>query len=336
MEKSIYQKLKLGIFVISGIVLFLAMIWFIGEKKSMFGNNVEIYAVFNNINGLKNGNNVRFSGINVGTVKDIRMVSDTMIVVKLNVDKDITNHIKTDAKVVITSDGLVGAMIVNILPGDGGKVSLLVGDTLKSMSRLRTDEMLNTLSITNENAAVLTAELLKIAKEISEGKGVIGALLRDSTITEDVTQTLHFLKKTSMESNTAMKNVSNLITSLDNKNTFVGMAKDTSMVKQIKRIVENIEKSSRDLEMVIQNANATIQNANSTVLNMKDGKGAINYLSNDRNLVRKIDFTATKLDSVMQHINEASVKLNQNLEAMKHNFLLRGYFKKLENVENKK
>ena len=334
MEKSVYQKLKLGIFVICGIIMFLALIWFIGKKQSMFGNNAEIYAIFNNINGLKNGNNVRFSGINVGTVKDINMVSDTMIVVKLNVDKDITKHIKKDAKVVITSDGLVGAMIVNILPGPGSIISILDGDTLKSMSRLRTDEMLNTLSITNENAALLTAELLTIAKEISRGKGLLGALVRDSSMSYDVTQTLHFLKKTTMESNIAMKNINNLIAAWDNKNSLFGMARDSALVQQVKRIVTNIENSSNDIEVVIQNLNATIQNTNSAILNMKDGKGVINYLSNDRDLVRKIDNTTTKLDSVMQHINEASIKLNQNLEALKHNFLLRGYFKKLENKKN--
>lgn len=335
MEKSIYQKLKLGIFVLTGITFFVIAIWLIGSKQNLFGNSSDLYAVFNNVNGLKTGNNIRFSGIKVGTVKSIQMINDTFIVVKMSVESDITKHIKTDAKAVITTDGLVGNMIVNILPGAGSQTTLQSGDTLRSFSRIRTDEMLNTLSVTNENAALLTAELLKITKEISSGKGIVGAIIKDSTITDDVKQTLHFLRKTSYESSIAIKNVNNLVSSLNKKDNLLGVIRDTALSNQIKNIVSNIEKSSQDIETVINNLNTTITSANSTIENVKDGKGVINYLSNDATLVKKIDHTVSNLDSAMIKINTAGIKLNDNLEALKHNWLLRGYFKNLEKEKEK-
>jgi len=330
MEKSTNQKLKLGVFVVVGLTLFIAAIYFIGEKQSMFGQSSGIFASFNNTNGLKVGNNVRFSGINVGTVSSIEMITDTLIAVKMSINKDIMKHIKTDAKAAITSDGLVGSMIINIIPGDLSANHIKEGDTLRSFSRIRTDEMLNTLSVTNENAALLTAELLKITKDISYGKGIIGAIIKDSTITDDVKQTLHFLRKTSYESSIALKNINYLVLSLDKKDNLLGTIRDTTLAKQIKNIVSNIETSSQEMETVINKLNTTIENANSTVLNVKDGKGVINYLSNDPVLVNKIDHTINNLDSTMIQINAASIKLNENLEALKHNWLLRGYFKKLE------
>lgn len=335
MEKSIYQKLRLGIFVLTGITLFVLAIWMIGSKQNIFGNSSDLYAVFNNVNGLKTGNNIRFSGIKVGTVKNIQMINDTLIVVKMSIESDITKHIKTDAKAVITTDGLVGNMIVNILPGAGSQTALQSGDTIRSYSRIRTDEMLNTLSVTNENAALLTAELLKITKEISNGKGIVGAIINDSTITDDVKQTLHFLRKTSYESSIAIKNINNLVSSLNKKDNLIGVIKDTVLAKQMKNIVSNIEKSSQEIETVIDNLNTTIENTNSTVLNVKEGKGAINYLSNDPALVKKIDHTVNNLDSAMIKINTAGLKLNENLEALKHNWLLRGYFKNLEKKKEK-
>ena len=335
MEKSIYQKLRLGIFVLTGITLFVLAIWMIGSKQNIFGNSSDLYAVFNNVNGLKTGNNIRFSGIKVGTVKNIQMINDTLIVVKMSIESDITKHIKTDAKAVITTDGLVGNMIVNILPGAGSQTALQSGDTIRSYSRIRTDEMLNTLSVTNENAALLTAELLKITKEISNGKGIVGAIINDSTITDDVKQTLHFLRKTSYESSIATKNINNLVSSLNKKDNLIGVIKDTVLAKQMKNIVSNIGKSSQEIETVIDNLNTTIENTNSTVLNVKEGKGAINYLSNDATLVKKIDHTVNNLDSVMIKINTAGIKLNENLEALKHNWLLRGYFKNLEKEKGK-
>jgi len=335
MEKSLVQKLRLGIFVLVGLTLFVLTIWLIGSKQNLFGNSSDLYAVFNNVNGLKTGNNIRFSGIKVGTVKNIQMINDTLIVVKMSIESDITKHIKTDAKAVITTDGLVGNMIVNILPGAGSQTALQSGDTIRSFSRIRTDEMLNTLSVTNENAALLTAELLKITKDISNGKGIVGALIKDSTITEDVKQTLHFLRKTSYESSIAIKNINGLVLSLDKKDNLLGTIRDTALANQIKHIVTNIEKSSQEIETVIDNLNATIENTNSTVLNVKEGKGAINYLSNDPALVKKIDHTVSNLDSAMLKINTAGIKLNENLEALKHNWLLRGYFKNLEKEKEK-
>jgi len=335
MEKSTNQKLKLGVFVVVGLTLFIAAIYFIGEKQSMFGQSSGIFASFNNTNGLKVGNNVRFSGINVGTVSSIEMITDTLIAVKMSINKDIMKHIKTDAKAAITSDGLVGSMIINIIPGDLSANHIKEGDTLRSFSRIRTDEMLNTLSVTNENAALLTAELLKITKDISYGKGIIGAIIKDSTITDDVKQTLHFLRKTSYESSIALKNINYLVLSLDKKDNLLGTIRDTTLAKQIKNIVSNIETSSQEMETVINKLNTTIENANSTVLNVKDGKGVINYLSNDATLVKKIDHTVSNLDSAMIKINTAGIKLNENLEALKHNWLLRGYFKNLEKEKEK-
>ena len=94
------------------------------------------------------------------------------------------------------------------------------------------------------------------------------------------------------------------------------------MANKIKRVVTNLDKSSSGIDKVVTNLNATI-------LNIKEGKGAINYLSNDPKLVKKID-------STMVNVNEASIRLNENLEALKHNFLLRGYFKKQEKTKAKK
>ena len=219
MEYTTHQKFKLGIFVIISLALFLILNYFVGNQRNLLGNNKEFYATFNNINGLKEGNNVRFSGINVGTAKSIQMINDTIIIVKIAVDKDISFHIKKDAKAVITSDGLVGNMIINIIPWTKSRLSVQEGDTIHSFSRIRTYEMLNTLSVTNENAALLTSELLKISKDISSGKGMIGAMIHEPLMTEDLKLILTNLRIASYESAATLKNVNHLLLSMDKKIT---------------------------------------------------------------------------------------------------------------------
>lgn len=335
MEKSINQTLKLGIFIILGTIFFILGVYFIGKKQNIFGNTYNIYAVFNNINGLKPGNNVRYSGIIVGTVKEIVMVSDTVIVVKIAIEKEIAKHITKNAKGAITSDGLVGSMIINILPGHKSEVNISKGDTIQSFTRIRTEEMLQTLSVTNENAALLTGELLAITKEISAGKGIVGTMLKDTLLTKDLREIVHHLKMTSKASSSTINQLNNILSSLDKKANLVGILRDTSVAGKVKNIIVNIENSSKDLDKVIGHLDQTILNANQAINNAKDGEGAINYLSNDRSLVTKIDQTIVHLDSTVLQINNAGAKLNDNLEALKNTWLLRKYFKNKEKDEKK-
>ncbi|WP_395634178.1 MlaD family protein [Flavobacterium sp.] len=321
MEKTASQKIRLGLFVIIGLTLFVLTIYFIGSKQQMFGKTETLTAVFNNVAGLQLGNNVRYSGINVGTVRGIEIVNDSTITVEMQIDKTILPHIKKNAVATIGSDGLVGSVIINIIPGKGEALPIQPGDIIKSNNRIRTDDMLSTLNVTNENAAQLTADLLKITNDINNGKGTIGVLLRDSAMANDLKATIHNLKITSEKTSKTMDNLNRQIAGLDNKDNVIGVLKDTVVGNKIRHIVTNLDSSSQEITKVVANLNSTISNA-------KDGKGAINYLSNNPKLVKQID-------STMTNINQASQKLNENLEALKSNFLFRGYFKKQEKAKKK-
>ncbi|MBA4133212.1 MAG: MCE family protein [Flavobacterium sp.] len=321
MEKTASQKIRLGLFVIIGLSLFVLTIYFIGSKQQMFGKTEPLTAVFDNVSGLQLGNNVRYSGINVGTVRGIEIVNDSTINVEMEIDRTVFPHIKKNAVATIGSDGLVGSVIINIIPGKGEALPVQPGDIIKSNNRIRTDDMLSTLNVTNENAAQLTADLLKITNDINKGKGTIGVLLRDSAMANDLKATIHNLKITSEKTSKTMDNLNRQIAGLDHKDNVIGVLKDTVVGNKIRHIVTNLDSSSQEITKVVANLNATISNA-------KDGKGAINYLSNNPKLVKQID-------STMTNINQASQKLNENLEALKSNFLFRAYFKKQAKAKKK-
>ena len=321
MEKTTSQKIRLGLFVILGLLIFIIAVYFIGDKQKMFGKTNHLTAVFNNVNGLELGNNVRYSGINVGTVRGIEMISDTAIRVDMIIDKTIFSYIKQDAVAIIGSDGLVGNMVINIIPGKGDGLKVKPGDKIKSMNRIRTDDMLNTLGVTNKNAANLTADLLKITNDINNGKGTIGLLVRDTVLGKDLKETMRYIRTAGKGTSELVTKLNNLVSSLDQKYNLIGVIKDSAVANDVKTIIRNLEKSSSQIDKVVNNLN-------STILNVKDGKGSLNYLANDPELVRKID-------STMTNINQASFRLNEDLEALKHNFLFRGYFKKQEKAKLK-
>ena len=321
MEKTTSQKIRLGLFVIIGLLIFILAVYFIGDKQKMFGKTNHLEAIFNNVNGLQLGNNVRYSGISVGTVRGIEMINDTTIRVDMIIDKTIFTHIKKNAIATIGSDGLVGNMIINIIPGIGEEASVQPGDEIRSRNRVSTDDIFNTLSKTNKNAATLTANLLKITDKMMDGKGTMGSLINDTLMARDLKETMRYLKLTGKGASETVLKLNQLIESLDNKDNVIGVIKDSAVAQKIKNMVTNLDESSVGIDKAITNLNATIKN-------IKDGKGAINYLSNDPKLVRNID-------STMTNINQASFRLNENLEALKHNFLFRGYFRKLEKEKAK-
>lgn len=321
MEKTTSQKIRLGLFVIIGLLIFVLATYFIGDKQKMFGKTLPLTTVFNNVNGLQLGNNVRYSGVNIGTVRNIEMIGDTSIRVDMIIDKNIFKHIKKDAIATVSSDGLVGNMIINILPGKGIALPVEPGDAIGSVNRIRTDDLLNTLSKTNDNAEQLTKNLLKITNDINKGEGTVGLLINDMEMAKDLKITMQNLRSSSRTTSHLISNLNTLITSLDKKNNVLGVLKDTGVAKKLKTIVVNLDKSTLEL-------NKVVSNVNKTVLNVKEGKGALNYLSNDPGLVNKID-------STMTNVNEASIRLNENLEALKHNFLFRGYFRKLEREKSR-
>ena len=322
MKKTTSEKLKLGVFVILGLLLFVVGIYLIGQRQNIFSKTFTISANFNNVNGLIQGNNVRYSGINVGTVKTISMINDSTINVIMIIEEKMKNHLKKDAVATIGTDGLVGNMIVNIIPGDGNAEDVSSGDIIKSYTKIGTGEMLNTLNVTNENAALLTAKLLDISNSIAEGKGTLGMLISDTIISNNLKQTISNLKFTSIEANKAMRELNGIITSINFKESVAGvLLNDTIQSQKAKTIITNLEDSSDKIKGVITNLNETL-------LNIKDGDGAINYLSNDEEFVKS-------LEQIIKNINEGTDKFNANMEALKHNFLIRGYFRKLERQKKK-
>jgi phospholipid/cholesterol/gamma-HCH transport system substrate-binding protein len=316
MKKTTSQKISLGFFVIIGLLLFILATYFIGNKQQMFGKTNHLETIFNNVNGLQLGNNVRYSGVNVGTVRNIEMIGDTSIRVDMIIDKNIFKHINKNAVATIGSDGLVGSMVINILPGKGTALPVDPGDEISSLNRIRTDELLNTFSKTNKNAALLTDNLLRITNDINKGEGTVGLLINDMEMARNLKTTMHYLKTSSEKTSESISNLNRLIAALNNKDNVVGILKDTAVANNIRTIVNNLDDTSTEI-------NKAVTNVNKTILNIKDGKGALNYLSNDPGLVQKID-------STMINVNEASIRLNENLEALKHNFLFRGYFRRLE------
>jgi phospholipid/cholesterol/gamma-HCH transport system substrate-binding protein len=322
MGKSTSQYVKLGVFVILGSLLILVMAYMIGNEQNVFRSTFQISAVFKNVNGLQEGNNVRYSGISVGVVKDIVMENDTSIRVHMRIEESMLAHIKDDAVAMVGSDGLVGSMLINILPGKGVGAPITDGGEIASFSRISTQDMLTTLNVTNENAALLTANLLEVTQAMRSGSGILGQLLYDSTMTQDLRQSFHNLRATTIASRQAVDHLNEMIRKWQlEQSTLTLLMDDPQFTEQIRNVVSNLDSSGQEIRELTNGLNGL-------VADLQAGEGTLGVLLRDTVMAAEIRHGLKYLDSGL-------VKFDENMEALKHNWLTRGYFKKLEREQRK-
>ena len=187
----------MGLFIAGGLALFVFAIFIIGKQKNLFNPVFELSANFNNISGLQVGNNVRFSGINVGTVDDITIINDSTIKVDMLIRKDVMQFIKSDCIVAIGSEGLIGDRLMVITRGSPDGPLVKEGQMLASVEPVETDAIMASLQVTAGNAEYITGQLAEIIFNINSGKGTIGRLIQDTAIAENLSETMYNLKTSS-------------------------------------------------------------------------------------------------------------------------------------------
>jgi len=194
MKKESGNKIRLGIFITIGLALFTAAIYFVGQRQQLFNSTFQVSGIFKDINGLQIGNNVRFSGINVGIVEEIRQISDSTVQVDMQIDKRTKQFIKKNAKAIIGSDGLMGNKIISITPGSPDKQVIADYDFIETIRPVSMDDILKNVKLSSDNAVIITDNLSIISESIVEGKGVIGKLFMDSVLGENLDKALVNIK----------------------------------------------------------------------------------------------------------------------------------------------
>ncbi|MFV8466768.1 MlaD family protein [Flavobacterium sp. LB1P62] len=268
MNKESGFQWKLGMFVMIGLVLFVATIYFVGKQKNLFGSTFNLKSNFKSVSGLEIGNNVRFAGINIGTVSDIQLKTDSSVVVVFLIKDEVRKFLKTDATASIGSDGLMGDKVLTISPGIASNKIVEDNDVIASKIPIDMEDVMSSVKKSVDNASIITAQLAQFTYNMNNGNGTLSKLMTDK-----------------------------------------------EMANSIKKSLLNLETSSNEFS--------------SFTAKMNNGNGALSKLVTDKKMGKMVD-------STMKNIQETTKGFTEITEAAKHNFLLRGYFKKKEKAEDKK
>jgi len=242
MNISAAQKIKTGTFVLVSILLLLTLVFLIGKQKNMFGGTFYVYAHFKNISGLKEGNYVRYAGINVGNVEDITMVNDTTVAVGMILQKDIRPYIKEDVTASIGSDGLMGDKLVTISAGSSTAPVVKEGGKLKSSNPVDVDRIVNNLSKISDNAETLTGNLASVMSKINNGEGSFGRLVNSDKLIKNLEGTISSAQHTV---GTVQKTASNATETMEAaKHSF--LLRGYFKKKERRRVKDSLEKANKE------------------------------------------------------------------------------------------
>ncbi|WP_337042477.1 MlaD family protein [Emticicia sp. 17c] len=322
---------KVGLFILIGIIILAAGILTLGTMRKSFITRIDATATFESVNGLTKGNNVWFAGVKVGTVREIAFTPDSKVRVIFSIEDKSQPFIKQDATVRVSSDGLIGNPIILISGGSPNAKMIENGFNFKVEADVSQQEMLKTLQANNKNILSITDDLKGIISGIRAGEGSVGKLMKDEAIYANISKSMATVEAATRDLKKGVTTLANLTDKLNTEGNFINsIAADKEIYPAIKNTVNSLQNTTETLKETSVAAKKMVSDLEQTTSNLVNNpKSPVGVLLHDEKAANNIRETISNLES-------SSEKLDQNLEALKHNFLFRRYFRKQAKEEEKK
>ncbi|MFD0749831.1 MlaD family protein [Mucilaginibacter calamicampi] len=312
--------ITVGIFLAVGLVVFILGVFTLGSQSKSFSKSVRISAVFDDVAGLKSGNKVWFSGVIVGSISKIKFIGAGQVDVDMKIDEGSQPYIHRNAGVHIGSDGLIGNKIIVIDGGTPQAPVIQEGDVLQSEKMTSTDDIMKTLQQNNQNLLAITGDFKLLSRKILQGKGTVGTLMADSLMAIQLRNSMRNLEA-------ATGSAARMAVQLDKfsktMNTKGGLADklftDTATFNKLTATADQFQQTAK-------NANAITDNLIKATNKFNSNDNTIGILLNDPT-------AAGQVRSTLNNLQQSSVKLNDNMQALQSNFFLKGFFKKREKAK---
>jgi phospholipid/cholesterol/gamma-HCH transport system substrate-binding protein len=304
-----------GIVVALGLAILAVGIFTLGGQKKTFSSTFLLKAVFDDVNGLQRGNNILFSGVKVGTIRSVKFDPSAKVVVSMNVDEDVQRFIHRDALVKVSTDGLIGNKIVVIYGGTPAALQVASGDTLRVETVAGTEGLLDTLAQNNRNLLAITSNFKKLSDDITAGKGTAGRLLTRDDMANTLEAALRSMQVATRNAEALTANIARFSADLNRPGNFANdLVNDKEVFAKLRSSVNQLQEATDNIKSVSGKLN--------------DVNSPVGVLLNDPQ-------AAANLQSTLRNLNAGTAKLDTNMEALQHNFLLRGFFKKKRKAEAK-
>ena len=293
-----------GAFVIGGILLFGLGLFFIGDRRMLFGNTFQVFAEFSSIGGLDNGATVRVAGMQAGEVELIQVPAgpDSRFRVRMRVRNDLRPLIRDDSVASIQNDGLVGNKFVQIEPGTQQSPGIADGGTIQSREPFNFADLMDQLS---ETIATVNETILDVRVEVDEALKSISATAQTAEglideVGRDAREILTVGNRVSKDLQAIVAGVR------EGRGTIGQLFTDDALYERAKTIAEEAERAMANVRQATEEARIAIAD-------FRDDDGPVKGLTGD-------------VQQTLAAARDAMNDLADTTEALKRNFLFRGFF----------
>ncbi|KUO63669.1 hypothetical protein APF79_00240 [bacterium BRH_c32] len=290
---------RLGIFIFIGTILLVVSIFLIGSKESLFVSTIKIKTYFEAIEGLKAGAPVRLSGYDIGNVSSIELSDDNSgrVLVVLDIQDDMRHLIRLDSEAAVETEGIVGRKLVTITPGSPNLDIVQDYGFIKAKSPLNISAVIDEAKQTLGYLKVIAEDFSEMTAKVNRGEGTLGKLINDDQL---YNATVSITK-------TADKSLDSLTT-------------------KFSEISDYIVSFGENLKSIIKNADETMISVKNIVTSIENGEGVAGALLKDERMTDSVKSMITNFTRTAKNVDIATVKLAENMEALKHNWLFKSYF----------
>lgn len=223
---------------------------------------------------------------------------------------------------MVGTDGLMGNKLINISSSSETSESVEDGDFLVSKNPLGTDDMMRTLNITNENVKDITVDLKNIVNRLNS-PNTLWSILMDTIVADNVKQAIVNIKVTGERTAIITGDLSRIVKHIkDGKGTIGALIADTTIAVKLNQSIVNIKLITDSLALVTGDMHYITSK-------VRKGEGGIGTILMDTTFVNNLNET-------MKNVRSGTKNFDEDMEALKHNILLRNYFKKKEKEAKKK
>lgn len=318
-EVSNKRAVYVGLFVFLGIVFLIAGILMIGNLHETFKRKIKVVALFDDVGGLQTGNNIWFSGVKIGTVSSLNFKEGSQVEVIMKIEVKAQQYIRKNSNVKLSTDGLIGNKILVIYGGNPKASVVEEGDTLGVEKTFTSDDMINTLQENNKNILAITSDFKTISKKMAAGDGTIGKFMNNNTVYDNINAATLSLQSASKKTEQLVSSLNTFSEGFNKKGTLANqLVTDTTIFNSVKTTVLRLQNIADTATLFIANLKEASSNPNSPV-------GVL--LHNEK--------SGAQLKQTISNLERSSQKLDEELEAAQHSFLLRGFFKKKAKEEKR-
>lgn len=300
MDQNKIRYVRLGIFIVAGVALFIAALFYIGSKQNLFTKTVELFAIFPSVGGLTQGNSVQFAGIKVGTVESIEIIASDKVKVSMVVDNKVQQYIRKNSEATINSDGLVGSKVLVISSGTENSPPVDEDDTLNAVKPLEIGDILKNLNESTKEAQEIVGNISEISDKINKGEGTLGKLINNSDLFNDLDSMMNYITYSTANIDKILSQASGVLSMV------------TSDIQKLQPSFDSITVNIRDVTRKINSS-----------------QSLVGTLLTDTVFANNVKEVMSNANKTTANLELGSFSFYQNMEALKHNFLFKGYFEDL-------